>query len=193
MLDERDAAAEPTPPVALFPMDLGARTDTETLTDINRDADEFSGGASARDSPLMTLGAPLFEMATHASPTGGSRRQVGAHETPGQRLVAGSHTSRICTTLWKVHSRRSHLISLLGPWPRTVGPLTSDIVASAAVPSACVLQVLKPMQVEGVRWLFAAVHRSSCARRDTQMCLALFASSLSAASSSMSCSARRCS
>ena len=33
---------EPTPPVALFPMDLGARTDTETLTDIIRDADEFS-------------------------------------------------------------------------------------------------------------------------------------------------------
>ena len=52
MLDEREAAAEPTPPVALFPMDLGARTDTETLTDIIRDADEFSGGASARDSPL---------------------------------------------------------------------------------------------------------------------------------------------
>uniref|UniRef100_A0A7S3ANW5 Helicase ATP-binding domain-containing protein n=1 Tax=Haptolina ericina TaxID=156174 RepID=A0A7S3ANW5_9EUKA len=67
----------------------------------------------------MAVGATLAESDADAPPGDGVHGAGAAPEVPGQRLVAGTRTARICEPLW---------------------------------------QVLKPMQVDGVHWLFAAVH-----------------------------------
>ena len=110
----------------------------------------------------------------------GLRRRDGVEGVPGERLVAGSHEARICSPLWKVHTPR---VLPRAPSERTIALALPALClgavgvargawrmhASAAhAPPAYVhgrrllrvllpAQLLKPMQIEGVQWLFGAI------------------------------------
>ncbi|KOO53871.1 DNA repair and recombination protein [Chrysochromulina tobinii] len=116
MVDEGQAAADVVPPAVVPASDWDAADATDGLTDAILGADKTTGGDSSVDSPPIGLGAPRVEGAARAPPPVRSGRQGECDEVPEQRLVAGTHSARICAPLWK------------------------------------------PMQIEGVRWLYAAVH-----------------------------------
>ena len=106
---EVDAA----PPVAATASDWDAADATDGPTDANLGADKTGGGASSVDSPPIGLGAPPVEGAARAPPPVGSGRQGECDEVPKQRLVAGTHSARICAPLWKVRSPLLCTIPLL--------------------------------------------------------------------------------
>ena len=104
MVDEGQAAVDAAPPAAATALDWDAADATEGSTDANLGADKTGGGASSVDSPPIGLGAILVEEAARAPPLVGSGQQDKCDEGPEQRLVAGTHSARICVPLWKVRS-----------------------------------------------------------------------------------------
>ena len=78
-----------------------ARTAAEGGAEAIGDADKISDAAGSSASSSTGLGAPLCDRPARAPPDAGSTRRGGVEEAPGQRLVAGRRTARICAPLWK--------------------------------------------------------------------------------------------
>ena len=113
MVDEGQAAVDAAPPAAAPALDWDAADATEGPTDANLGADKTCGGASSVDSPPIGLGAILVEGTARAPLLVRSGQQGECDEGPEQRLVAGTHSARICASLWKVRSPLLCTIPLL--------------------------------------------------------------------------------
>jgi len=105
MVDEGDAATGSRSPAAATGPVGDAHDATGGGVGADQDADKIPGAASSSASPPTGLDAPPVDRAAGALPGAGSSRRGGVEAVPGQRLVAGPRTARICAPLWKVFTQ----------------------------------------------------------------------------------------
>eukprot|EP00325_Prymnesiales_sp_UTEX-LB-985_P018343 CAMPEP_0174742180 /NCGR_PEP_ID=MMETSP1094-20130205/78207_1 /TAXON_ID=156173 /ORGANISM="Chrysochromulina brevifilum, Strain UTEX LB 985" /LENGTH=267 /DNA_ID=CAMNT_0015946195 /DNA_START=73 /DNA_END=874 /DNA_ORIENTATION=+ len=171
MVDEWEAAAEAPAPVRAAGEADDVAEAPEAEVEIISGADKSLRGRAASQSPSAGSDVPRLADGPRAAPSAG----LGVGGAPGDDPKAGSHRSDVCPPLWKVSLRAARLpptpsldiwmIScLLLMWPRSESAAVPGWVllrvqlAHDAWFARTLLQVLQPHQVEGVGWLFKAVH-----------------------------------
>ena len=181
MVDEGDVAsravgATPTPEVTDA---LEEAPDAEAVA--NSAAKRPPRRRDAPPHPDVGSGVPQPPGAPQAPAPASPSAPDAPHDERERRLKAGSHQANICEPLWKVRrpsALRKSRLSLhlevelarrcISPGLCRACPARTPLVAHPCpVAHSCLIclraravsQVLKPHQVEGVRWLFAAIHR----------------------------------